>query len=64
MPSTRAGKPAKHTEEWQRHTVQLKLRCSPELAEQGREVAQRRGLTLADVFAAGVRSLNEGTGDG
>ncbi len=56
------AKKPKHTEEWQRHTVQVKLRCSPELAEEARTVAKSRGLTLADVLAAGVSHLRSGGG--
>lgn len=44
-----------------RSTVQFKIRCSPELAAQARAVAKKRGMTLADVLAAGVASLSNGT---
>ena len=46
-----------------RHTVQFKIRCSPGLAEEARMVAKKRGVTLADVLAAGVAVLSNSEGE-
>lgn len=46
----------------QRHTVKLEVRCSPELAAEARAFVDARkteGMTLAQVLAAGLASLNE-----
>lgn len=44
----------------QRHTVELKVRCSPELAEQARAfVAAQKERTLAQLIEAGLRALTE-----
>lgn len=47
-----------------RHTVQLKVRCSPELAERARMVTKKKGVTLADVLEAGVAVLQSTEGEG
>lgn len=41
----------------QRHTVKLTVRAAPELAERIREVCASHNLTLADIMALGVATL-------
>lgn len=48
----------------QRHTVKLEVRCSPELASSVRALCTAKGLTLAQVLAAGVASLTINENDG
>ena len=40
-----------------RHTVTVKIRCKAMLADRARLLARQRGITLADVLAAGVAAL-------
>jgi hypothetical protein len=40
-----------------RHTVPLKIRCSPELAERARAVAKAKGITLAGILERGVAAV-------
>lgn len=42
-----------------RNTEVLKVRCAPELAKEARAFCAAKGLTLAEVIAAGLASLNE-----
>lgn len=41
----------------QRHTVKLDVRCKPELAAEARELTKAKGVTLADILAAGIAAL-------
>lgn len=37
-----------------RHTVPIKIRCSPELAERARRAAKGNGMTLGELLLLGV----------
>ncbi len=41
----------------QRHTVKLEIRCAPELAASARALCAARGITLAQILAAGLEAL-------
>lgn len=43
-----------------RGSARLEIRCSEELRDRAREVAERRGKTLAQVLEAGVEATERG----
>lgn len=47
----------------QRHTVKLDVRCAPELAADVRALCAAKGVTLAQVLAAGLASLRASGGE-
>lgn len=59
-PERKASRSGSHVPNSLRGTARIEIRCSEELRERAREVAQRRGLTLADVLETGVEAAERG----
>lgn len=57
MPGKRFKPSGRNVSSAERHTVKLEIRCPPELASSVRELCAARGLTMAQVLAAGLADL-------
>lgn len=61
MPGRRFKASGPNIPDEDRHTVKLCLRCNPEIAAQVRALCAAKGVTLAQVLAAGIAALAKET---